>query len=161
MKDDIRDDEIRILGGTERKPTPKPSDRKRNLPWWAIVPLAVVIAGGLIGLCVVLCMPSAEQEEVGVFDHEAVVEQPHPLYGWLQQQEALCGYADTTDTARHRYTATKDTVVNDIPLRIYFPLNATPHLEVGYRCTRDTAHAILFFQAWKTHLVFHKATKWV
>ncbi len=147
MKDDIRDDEIRILGGAERKPTPKPSDRKRNLPWWVIVLLAVVIAGGVTGLCVVLCMPSAEQGEVGVFDHEAVVEQSHPLCGWLEEQEALCGYADTTDTARPRYTAIKDTVVNDIPLRIYFPLNATPHLEVGYGCTRDTVQSILFFQA--------------
>lgn len=37
--------------------------------------------------------------------------------------------------------------MDTIPLRIYLPLNATPHIEVGYQAVRDTARYILFFQA--------------
>lgn len=147
MKDDIQDDEIRILGGAERKPQPKPSDGKRKVPWWAAALLLTVLAGGLAGLCVALCMSDTAEEEVGVFEPETAAVQTHPLRGWLEEQEALCVHADTTEGVRHRYTAVKDTVVNDIPLRICFPLNTVPHLEVGYRCTRDTANAVLFFQA--------------
>jgi hypothetical protein len=42
---------------------------------------------------------------------------------------------------------TKDTTVNDIPMRLYVPLNMTPRLEVGYKCIDDTTHNMLLFQA--------------
>jgi hypothetical protein len=65
------------------------------------------------------------------------ISQPHPLRIWIHSLKNIQTVG----------TATKDTTVNDIPMRIYVPLNCTPRLEVGYECIDDTAKNILLFQA--------------
>ena len=129
-EENISDSEIRVIGGGNQQP-------KKPFPW-RLVGL-IVAAVAVVGLVVWLAWPKDAQEsdETGVFEQETVVEQPHPLRGWLAALDTIsaCG------------TATKDETINDIPLRVYVPLNSTPHLEVGYGVTDRREENILFFQA--------------
>ena len=129
-EENISDNEIRVIGGGNQQP-------KKPFPWRLIG--LVVAAVAVVGLVVCLVWPKAtpEQDEIGVFEQETVVEQPHPLRGWLADLDTIsaCG------------TATKDVTINDIPLRVYAPLNSTPHLEVGYGISSHRDDYILFFQA--------------
>lgn len=126
-KYDIQDTEIRIIGGSQ-----PPQRNKKG--WWLLAGIVAIV----LLLIIILCLPSkGEQEEIGVFEQPATIVNPHPLRDWLQ----------SLDTIQQVATVIKDTVVNDIPMRIYVPLNTTPRLEVGYKCIDDTLHNILLFQA--------------
>lgn len=130
MKEEIKDTEIRVIGGD----TPQP-----RFPWKWVLLGVVVIAIVVIVLCLTIGRETTqeEQDEQGVFEQEVVVPQPHPLQGWIASLDTITAVG----------TITKDTIVNDIPLRIYAPLNATPRLEVGYDVINDRRHNILLFQA--------------
>ena len=125
----ISDTEIRVIGGSPQPP-------KKPFPWLLIAIIAGVIAA--IGI-VWLRWPSApEQPDVpGVFEQEQPAAQPHPLRDWF-------GSLDSLTTVG---TVMTDLTVNDIPLRVYAPLNSTPHLEVGYTIADNRKSAVLFFQA--------------
>ncbi len=100
----------------------------------------------LLVVVIVLCLTltrGGDSPSLVPFIQEKPTPQPHPLREWLEQSE----HQSLTNTACRSYTEIKDTLVDTIPLRIYLPLNATPHLEVGYQMVRDTAQYILFFQA--------------
>ena len=80
--------------------------------------------------------PNHDSEE-GIFERTTVAAVPHPLRGWL----------NSLDSISAQCVVTKDTIVNDIPMRLYVPLNTTPRLEVGYSCIDDTTNNLLLFQA--------------
>lgn len=131
MKEEyISDSEIRVIGGNKPQP-------KAPFPWRLVALIIALVA--VIGLVTWLLWPKSEQEpsEPGIFEQETVIEQPHPLRDWLI----------SLDTINSCATATRDITINDIPLRVYAPLNSTPHLEVGYGITNHREDYILFFQA--------------
>lgn len=125
-KYDIQDTEIRVLG--DSSPAPK---RK----WGWIILIAALAIGVVASIIVFSCARS--QEEEGVFEKSARQVIPHPLRGWMQSLDSI------TDIC----VITKDTTINDIPMRLYVPLNMTPRLEVGYKCIDDTTNNMLLFQA--------------
>ena len=125
-KYDIQDTEIRVLG--DSSPAPK---RK----WGWIILIAALAIGVVASIIAFSCARS--QEEEGIFEKSAQRVIPHPLRGWMQSLDSItdgCGI-------------TKDTTINDIPMRLYVPLNMTPRLEVGYKCIDDTTNNMLLFQA--------------
>ena len=125
-KYDIQDTEIRVIGESSSSPKRK----------WGWIILAAALMIGVIASIIAFSRTSS-QEEVGVFEkatHQAI---PHPLRGWIQSLDSI------TDIC----VITKDTTVNDIPMRLYVPLNMTPRLEVGYTCIDDTANNMLLWQA--------------
>lgn len=125
-KYDIQDTEIRVIGESSSSPKRK----------WGWMILAAVLAIGVIASIIAFSC-AISQEEVGVFEKAAHQAIPHPLRGWIQSLDSI------TDVC----VITKDTIVNDIPMRLYVPLNMTPRLEVGYKCIDDTTHNMLLFQA--------------
>lgn len=125
-KYDIQDTEIRVLG--DSSPAPK---RK----WGWIILAAALVIGVVASIIAFSCARS--QEEEGVFEKSAQQVIPHPLRGWMQSLDSI------TDIC----VITKDTTINDIPMRLYVPLNMTPRLEVGYKCIDDTTNNMLLFQA--------------
>ena len=125
-KYDIQDTEIRVLG--DSSPTPK---RK----WGWIILIAALAIGVVASIIAFSCARS--QEEEGIFEKSARQVIPHPLRGWMQSLDSI------TDIC----VITKDTTINDIPMRLYVPLNMTPRLEVGYKCIYDTTNNMLLFQA--------------
>ena len=128
--ENISDTEIRVIGGNPQPP-------KTPFPWRLFAVVVGVIAA--IGIIVWWQWPSAPEQpdEPGVFEQEQPVAQPHPLRDWLTSLDTLTAVG----------TVTKDLTINDIPLRVYAPLNSTPHLEVGYRIADNRNRSILFFQA--------------
>lgn len=125
-KYDIQDTEIRVLG--DSSPAPK---RK----WGWIILIAALAIGVVASIIAFSC--ARLQEEEGVFEKSARQVIPHPLRGWMQSLDSI------TDIC----VITKDTTINDIPMRLYVPLNMTPRLEVGYKCIDDTTNNMLLFQA--------------
>ena len=125
-KYDIQDTEIRVIGESS-------SSSKRKWGWMILA--AVLVIGVIAGIIAFSCAIS--QEEVGIFERSVHQAIPHPLRGWIQSLDSI------TDIC----VITKDTTVNDIPMRLYVPLNMTPRLEVGYKCIDDTTHNMLLFQA--------------
>lgn len=125
-KYDIQDTEIRVIGESSSSP-------KRKWGWMILA--AVLVIGVIASIIAFSCARS--QEEEGIFERSVHQAIPHPLRGWIQSLDSI------TDVC----VITKDTIVNDIPMRLYVPLNMTPRLEVGYKCIDDTTHNMLLFQA--------------
>ena len=148
MREDINDNEIRIIGLQQ-----EPSPRRKWWPWLvlALITLAIIIT--------LIILSSKNEQEVtkddeikeencvteydaqgqridAVFEREeTIVQNTYPLKGWI------CSYDNELSGC-----AIKDTMVNDVPIRIYLPLNATAALQVGTKCLTDK-NTILAFQA--------------
>lgn len=115
---EIRDDQIRIIGeGGNKNPLP------RNV--WIIILsiLGIVIIGGIV-LFVSRQKEEAIQElktpEPALF--EPVREIEPILNEWIGQQP---------DSLVPGYTEIKDTLINDIPIKIFIPHNAKLSLHIG------------------------------
>lgn len=129
-EENISDSEIRIVGSSQ-KPTQKP------FPWGWMVVGVVLVACLAILLWWQYSKMNAEQESIGVFEQEQPVVQTYPLTEWFASVDSITAVG----------TVTTDITINDIPLRVYLPLNSVPHLEVGYGVTKKCQNSILFFQA--------------
>lgn len=112
--DNIGDDEIRIIG--DRKST-KPRRR------WVIVPISVFI----IGLIVLLSYISIKQ-------YQPIEENEAPSL--FEQISAPNVSIDEEYT--HGFCELRDTMINDIPLRIFIPHNAQATLHKGKLDKADT-----------------------
>jgi len=131
MKEEIKDTEIRVVGVY--------TDKRPRFRWYYILALSLIVLLLVMGgILAVLDRKTIESNnEDGVFEKAAQFQQPHPLRGWI---EGL-------DSIHVQGTVIKDLVVNDIPLRIYAPINCSPRLEIGYEVIKNRAENILLFQA--------------
>lgn len=129
-EENISDSEIRIVGSSQ-KPTQK------SFPWGWVVVGVVLVACLAILLWWQYSKTNAEPESIGVFEQEQPVVQTYPLTEWFASVDSITAVG----------TVTTDITINDIPLRVYLPLNSVPHLEVGYGVTKKCQNSILFFQA--------------
>lgn len=141
FKDDMRDDEIRIIGAQSRKilfdatysdeVTPEPQEsptRKKWLLWLAL--LAILLLIGL-GLFLLLQRSPHEDPYDGVFEPRE--EMPAQA---VKKEIMLLGHeADSLSS----YTEKVDTVINDVRLAVFIPHNATPELIVGKPNDNDSS----------------------
>lgn len=129
-EDNVSDYEIQVIGGSHKTP------KKHYLGWL----IAIISAIAVIGLFIWWLwpkLPAEISEGLETFEQEQIMDQPHPLQDWLTS-------LDTISTAA---TITTEMMVNDVPLRIYAPLNSTPHLEVGYNIVNNRENTIMFLHA--------------
>lgn len=115
---EIRDDQIRIIGeGGSKNPLP------RNV-WIIILSILGIVIVGVIVLFVSRQKEEAIQElmtpEPALF--EPVREIEPILNEWIGQQP---------DSLVPGYTEIKDTLINDIPIKIFIPHNAELSLHIG------------------------------
>ena len=133
MKEDIKDNEIRVIGLDSGI---KPNGIVRLLGKIIISILLIITA--VTAVYFISSGPSHPEPEIGIYD--PTPEPPsdaHPLCAWLSQHDSLPGITGC---------AIKDTLVNDIMVRIYLPVNARPALCIGTRPLNDD-NVILAFQA--------------
>ncbi|MBQ5532948.1 MAG: hypothetical protein IIU04_05310 [Bacteroidales bacterium] len=110
--DDINDDEIRVIGGGQSR---RPSNLNRWL-WVAVAGIVLLILGILLRM-----KQNAYQNEVA----EA---------GTLPEPEAV---SPTLVQAAAATVLVSDTTINDVQLRLHFPVNAVPELRIGIPDTTD------------------------
>ena len=130
-KNEIRDDEFRVIGHTPIQDTEVQDKRRRNVGV-AIVSAILVIA---IGILAIIFWPKEQPEDPndGLFENveeEVVPKEVKPL-------------GKTTDAS---FTEKLDTLINDVQLSLYIPHNATPELTLGVP-DRDDKNIILAAQA--------------
>lgn len=128
---EIRDDEIRIIGYSPETPPNGGPSRKRWI--WIIVGVISIL------LLLLLCLFVKKDNPVIEPAKEPVTEVVPP--------SGFRGYLAGLDTLNGCYTVVKDTTIHGIPFRIYIPINAFPHMEVGYSCLDKKDNSILLFQA--------------
>ena len=113
---DIRDDQIRIIGeGVVRKSMPR---------WvWVVISVLVLAAMGIVYLLLPKHsngLTTIELAEPALFEPMA---EPKPI--------SLQRLGSEVDSLQTGYTEIIDTLVNDIPIRIYIPHNAELSLHIG------------------------------
>lgn len=130
---DIRDDQIRIVGEEDQR---KPISRNR----WIVV---IAVLGVIVLLALILSGNNEEpvqqlsEPEPALF--EPVVEpEPVPVSReWLGRD---------VEPSQAGFTEIRDTLINDIPIRIFIPHNAEMSLQIG-RMNREDATIIYAAQA--------------
>lgn len=129
-EENISENEIRVIGGYDSHANSKISAK-----------LIAIVASVLVAIGVLtwILWPKSQGDESNpdVFEQEQIGILQHPLQQWLLS-------LDSIETVK---VATKDTVVNDIPLHIYVPLNRIPHIEVGRSIANNREETLLFFEA--------------
>jgi hypothetical protein len=130
---DIRDDQIRIVGeGVRRKPL------SRSV-WIIIISIIVLISAGVIALFVSNHEEAAIVElkapEPALFEPEIT---PEPIkHEWIGRK---------VDSLQVGFTEIRDTIINDIPIRIFIPHNAEMSLNIG-RMDKEDKSVIYVAQA--------------
>ena len=130
---DIRDDQIRIVGeGVRRKPL------SRSV-WIIIISIIVLISAGIIALFVSNHEEAAIVElkapEPALFEPEIT---PEPIkHEWIGRK---------VDSLQVGFTEIRDTLINDIPIRIFIPHNAEMTLHIG-RMDKEDKSVIYAAQA--------------
>lgn len=126
---EIRDDEIRIIGKDEVVSS-QSGDRRRL---WGRIILGTALVVFIIGLTwAIRSDREAEQTHAESYFEEPSEPAPDeiPAPQWLGKK---------IDSLARGFTEIRDTVINDIPLRIYIPHNAGMTLHVGALDKRDTS----------------------
>lgn len=125
MKDekDIRDDEIRVIGNSSGS---RP-EYKSSLWWILVVALMLVILG-------LLTVRNAPKKSYTDGD-----EQDDYL---LSRRDTLLPIGSDVGTTTTGFCEIVDTMINDIPLRLYIPHNAEMSLHVGPLNLKD--HTIIY-----------------
>ena len=120
--DDISDDEIRIIGNSGNTP---------NIKRIVIIALVALLVVGVVVAFLIpfnepvsYASPLIEQEEVPIYGVEQVTEVDHI--------DAIQSLSRLDDPKSDRaFVELRDTMINDVPLRIYIPHNAELTLHVG------------------------------
>jgi len=115
-KNEIRDDEFRVIGHVPQQDTSEQYKRRRNVGV-AIVSAALVFA---IGILTTIFWPKEVHEDPydGLFENIPETVVPEEVAPLGVKTEAS-------------YTEKLDTVINDVQLALYIPHNATPELTLG------------------------------
>ena len=118
-KYDIKDDELRIIGKPSVQSTPSPDTPGRG-PLWIIMAIAAIAIA-----CVMAFFTSRDKD----------IEEEQGLFEEIPAQEIAATAPQTMkklgmeiDSLVQGFTEKIDTTINDIPLTIYIPHNATAEL---------------------------------
>lgn len=129
----IGDNEIRIIGADKYLKDKNPNKKPFNWKWLLLV-LAILLVGGILWWALAPKPASSIKEitESGYFDPAPVAQEPvevkHPL---SKAKEIGYGFIEIADT-----------IINDIPLRLFLPHNVKMTLHLGAIESSDSS--ILF-----------------
>lgn len=145
MKEEINDNEIRIIiGSLQEAPKDQIVNQVDNHPpkihrarVWVLILTAMAVIS-IIAVITVYFLRIYDKEEVALFEPEiSTYIQEHPLKDWLYSYDSIGNIAGCV---------IKDTTVNDIAIRIYYPVNVRAALQIGTQCL-DDSQTVLAFQA--------------
>lgn len=127
MKDinDIKDDQIRVLGDTVKEKSFFQKHRKSIV----ITSVALVLVILLLIFFYFLTLFAPAAEEVAgepVLTEEEVEEVQEP-----EKPAVILPLGKAADASAEAFTEIKDTIINDIPIRLFIPHNAEMSLRLG------------------------------
>ena len=129
---DIEDSEIRIIGN-ELAPvsTPEASQqpRKPRQGWWLLVVVFAIIVTGVVVYKVSSHKTKALYEEEPSYFEPLYESEPLVMVQRIERHK---------DSDAFGYTEIRDTIVNDIPIRMYIPHHAEMTLHLGRISRQDT-----------------------
>lgn len=133
--EDIRDDQIRVIGSGVRK---KPLLRRR----WVRVSL-FLLALAVIVLLALLWGGKSRKQSVGepvaaVEEIEPALFEPVEVSVELEETVQTTALGNRADSIAPGYVEFRDTLINDIPLRLFIPHNADMSLHIGKMDYSDT-----------------------
>ncbi|MBP5205260.1 MAG: hypothetical protein J6Z44_00565 [Bacteroidales bacterium] len=126
--DDITDDEIRIIGGEKHPVTSPRKPFWRQWWFWAAIVVAILL--------IALSFLTARKDAHYHFSNGTIKEV-------TSDDEGVLSYIVECEPAT---ALVRDTIINDVPLRIITPMNAMPELVVGIPDTTDKS-LVLALQA--------------
>lgn len=126
---DIRDDQIRIIGGGD-----EPKTTKTKL--WVIIGGVVAI---LIAIVAIVVTSSFEDNSSATTDNQSQVSRDEYIKTEFEeskvvpvvQEEVIKKLGMDVDSLASGFTELQDMVINDIPIRVYIPHNADMSLHIG------------------------------
>ena len=122
---DIRDDEIRVIGGGSDEPQPTKPNKG------VFVALVVVVIGVVVWWAVHSSEHPSEETEPAYFEpQDSLVAANRPARTHLGRE---------VDSLTRGFCEICDTIINDIPLRLFIPHNAEMSLNVGRLNQQDTS----------------------
>lgn len=124
---EIRDDQIRIIGEGESK-----NHWPRRI-WIMTLSVLGVVA---IGVVMLLAIRHKEEAVVELKQPEPALFDPVKLPESVEPQQWIGRRVDSLATG---FTEIRDTLINDIPIRIYIPHNAEMSLHIGRMDKADTS----------------------
>ena len=136
LLNDIDDDQIRIIGLSENddeKKNPEP----RN--WWIIISIVGVVLVGVV--IFIITLQSANKPSVQTKASDTSISKQEPaLFEPAKEPEYTKRefLGKKVDSLTSGFTEIKDTIINDIPIRIFIPHNADLSLYVGKMNRADT-----------------------
>lgn len=132
---DIRDDQIRIVGeGVERK------SLSRNL--WIVI-ISII---GVVALALLILLPSKEETIEKLSAPEPALFEPVIEAEPKAEPVATEWFGREVDSLQKGFTEIRDTLINDISIRLFIPHNAEMSLHVG-KMNRDDESVIYAAQA--------------
>lgn len=127
---DIKDDEIRIIGGDSNKKSPR-----KWLRWALLSLLAIAVIAVIIGI-IFFISHFVKNGKSGNASIDTTDFQKDTIVEVIPIQDSIISPADTIQPA---FVEITDTIVNDIPLRIYHIINGKPELRIGRKTLQDTS----------------------
>ncbi|MCH5327693.1 MAG: hypothetical protein J1E02_01620 [Coprobacter sp.] len=126
---DIRDDEIRVIGGSDR---PRPTKRYQWLPaaFVAIVAIISIIAWRVV---------HSKQQPTETEQPESAYFEPQDSLSASMHAVHRHRIGHDVDSLARGFCEIRDTTINDIPLQLFIPHNAEMMLHVGQVNQRDTS----------------------
>lgn len=118
----IKDDEIRIIG-SDRQPQ---DDRRQSRKIERIIVLTLTVLAVLLTITLIVFLVGKDRsdaDEPGLFESGDSLNVVKP-----DERECIKPFGDYYDTTGLSYTELIQKTINDIPLSIYIPHNATPEL---------------------------------
>lgn len=128
---DIRDDQIRVIGGDDET-------KKTKTKLWVIIGVAVAMLIAVIAIVATLSSDGGDTSSDTACDEQQITEEKHIETEFetsevapAVQEEVVEKFGMKVDSLASGFTEIQDTVINDIPMRIYIPHNADMSLHIG------------------------------
>lgn len=128
---EIRDDQIRIIGGGD-----EPKTTKTKL--WVIIGIALAIVVVIVTIAMTSSLEdgdtssNASVSQSQITDEEYIkTEFEESEVGPVVQEEVIKKLGMDVDSLASGFTELQDMMINDIPIRVYIPHNADMSLHIG------------------------------
>lgn len=128
---EIRDDQIRIIGGGD-----EPKTTKTKL--WVIIGIALAIVVVIVTIAMTSSLEdgdtssNASVAQSQITDEEYIkTEFEESEVGPVVQEEVIKKLGMDVDSLASGFTELQDMMINDIPIRVYIPHNADMSLHIG------------------------------